>query len=169
MMWWSGSMLPIPQRARSANYSWFCRFGFGVWVFKGWSAKHWIGHKLKPKSLNQVGYLDDRTVPPDSITPTFAVAALYINNQRWSGVPFILSCGKAMDEKLVDIRVQFKPTSGNLFDPTKVLPNELVMRVQPDEAIYLRCMTKSPGKPNPPNHQDQNLFEKILEKCRAAV
>lgn len=52
-----------------------------------------------------------------------------------------------MDEKLVDIRVQFKPTSGNLFDSKKVLPNELVMRVQPDEAIYLRCMTKSPGKP----------------------
>ena len=131
----------------------FCGLASGAWVL-GQVGKHWARHKLNPKSPNQVGYLDDRTVPPDSITPTFAVAALYINNQRWSGVPFILSCGKAMDEKLVDIRVQFKPTSGNLFDPTKVLPNELVMRVQPDEAIYLRCMTKSPGE-----HRDQNLFK----------
>ena len=60
-------------------------------------------------------------------------------------MPFILSCGKALDEKLVDIRMQFKPTSGNLFTGKQVLPNELVMRVQPDEAIFLRCMTKSPG------------------------
>mmetsp|Transcript_33786 Transcript_33786/g.85415 ORF Transcript_33786/g.85415 Transcript_33786/m.85415 type:complete len:665 (-) Transcript_33786:372-2366(-) len=93
----------------------------------------------------QEGYLDDKTVPAGSITPTYAMAALYINNSRWSGVPFILSCGKALSEKLVDIRVQFKPTSGNLFEGRDVFPNELVMRVQPDEAIFLRCMTKAPG------------------------
>lgn len=40
------------------------------------------------------GYLDDPTVPKDSVTPTYAMAALYINNERWDGVPFILRCGK---------------------------------------------------------------------------
>lgn len=40
------------------------------------------------------GYLDDPTVPRDSMTPTFATAVCYINNERWDGVPFILRCGK---------------------------------------------------------------------------
>ena len=29
-----------------------------------------------------------------SVTATFATAALFINNERWDGVPFILRCGK---------------------------------------------------------------------------
>ena len=40
------------------------------------------------------GYLDDATVPKGSRTPTYAVAVLRINNERWEGVPFILKCGK---------------------------------------------------------------------------
>jgi glucose-6-phosphate 1-dehydrogenase len=39
-------------------------------------------------------------------------AQMHVNNARWAGVPFILEAGKALDEKLVDIRVQFKPVSG---------------------------------------------------------
>ena len=44
----------------------------------------------------KLGYLDDETVPKGSRTPTFAMAALYIRNERWDGVPFILKCGKGM-------------------------------------------------------------------------
>lgn len=40
------------------------------------------------------GYLDDQTVPRDSVCPTFAVTTLWINNPRWEGVPFILKAGK---------------------------------------------------------------------------
>ncbi len=40
------------------------------------------------------GYLDDTTVPKGSVTPTYCVAAFYIKNERWDGVPFILKCGK---------------------------------------------------------------------------
>ena len=42
----------------------------------------------------KLSYLDDETVPKGSRTPTFAMAALYIRNERWDGVPFILKCGK---------------------------------------------------------------------------
>lgn len=42
----------------------------------------------------QKGYLEDPTVPPNSNTPTFALAVCKINNERWDGVPFILRCGK---------------------------------------------------------------------------
>lgn len=42
----------------------------------------------------KMGYLDDPTVPKDSVTPTYAMAVLQITNERWDGVPFILRCGK---------------------------------------------------------------------------
>lgn len=42
----------------------------------------------------KLGYLDDETVPKGSRTPTFAMAVMYIRNERWDGVPFILKCGK---------------------------------------------------------------------------
>ncbi len=42
----------------------------------------------------KLSYLDDETVPKGSITPTYAMAALFIKNERWDGVPFIVKCGK---------------------------------------------------------------------------
>jgi glucose-6-phosphate 1-dehydrogenase len=42
----------------------------------------------------KLGYLDDLTVPEGSLTATYALAILKINNERWDGVPFILRCGK---------------------------------------------------------------------------
>jgi glucose-6-phosphate 1-dehydrogenase len=42
----------------------------------------------------KLGYLDDPTVPKGSVTATYALAVLKINNERWDGVPFILRCGK---------------------------------------------------------------------------
>ena len=42
----------------------------------------------------QEGYLDDPGVPKDSKTPTFAMCAIHIENERWSGVPFIIKAGK---------------------------------------------------------------------------
>ncbi|XP_022123211.2 glucose-6-phosphate 1-dehydrogenase [Pieris rapae] len=92
----------------------------------------------------KLGYLDDPTVPKDSVTPTYAVAALYINNARWEGVPFILRCGKALNERKAEVRVQYKDVPGDIFEGhTK--RNELVVRVQPGEALYLKLMCKSPG------------------------
>lgn len=44
----------------------------------------------------KLGYADDQTVPKGSRTPTFAMAVMYIHNERWDGVPFILKCGKGI-------------------------------------------------------------------------
>lgn len=41
-----------------------------------------------------MGYLDEESVPKNSTTPTYALAVLYVNNERWEGVPFFLRCGK---------------------------------------------------------------------------
>lgn len=90
------------------------------------------------------GYLDDPTVPKGSITPTYALAALWINNARWEGVPFILRCGKALNERKAEVRLQYKDVPGDIFGG-RTKRNELVIRVQPGEALYLKLMSKSPG------------------------
>nr|CAB3484051.1 unnamed protein product [Digitaria exilis] len=96
------------------------------------------------------GYTDDKTVPKDSVTPTFAAAALFINNARWDGVPFLMKAGKALHTKQAEIRVQFRHVPGNLYKGSfgtdlDRATNELVIRVQPDEAIYLKINNKIPG------------------------
>ena len=45
----------------------------------------------------KLGYLDDKTVPKGSLTATYATAVLRIKNERWDGVPFIIRCGKGMN------------------------------------------------------------------------
>ncbi|XP_031385938.1 glucose-6-phosphate 1-dehydrogenase, chloroplastic-like [Punica granatum] len=96
------------------------------------------------------GYIDDKTVPKDSLTPTFAAAALFIDNARWDGVPFLMKAGKALHNKIAEIRVQFRHVPGNLYNRNfgtdlDQATNELVIRVQPDEAIYLKINNKVPG------------------------
>lgn len=54
----------------------------------------YVGNPESTDPDARLGYLDDSTVPAGSNTPTFALAVLRINNERWDGVPFILKCGK---------------------------------------------------------------------------
>ncbi|XP_037086503.1 glucose-6-phosphate 1-dehydrogenase-like isoform X1 [Pollicipes pollicipes] len=91
------------------------------------------------------GYLDDPTVPKGSVTPTFAAAALWVNNERWEGVPFILRCGKALNERKAEVRIQYRDVAGDIFHGGQTRRNELVVRVQPGEAVYVKMMTKKPG------------------------
>lgn len=90
------------------------------------------------------GYLDDPTVASNSTTATYALAVLHINNERWQGVPFILRCGKALNERKAEVRIQYHDVAGDIFEGN-TKRNELVIRVQPGEALYFKMMTKSPG------------------------
>ncbi|KAJ6695039.1 GLUCOSE-6-PHOSPHATE 1-DEHYDROGENASE 2 CHLOROPLASTIC [Salix koriyanagi] len=92
-------------------------------------------------------YIDDNTVPKGSLTPTFAAAALFIDNARWDGVPFLMKAGKALHKKRAEIRVQFRHVPGNLYNQNfetdlDQATNELIIRVQPDEAIDLKINNK---------------------------
>jgi len=97
------------------------------------------------------GYKNDSGVPNDSVTPTFACVKIFVNNPRWYGVPFFLKAGKALNERKADIRIQFKdPSAASYMFGTKVPRNELVLRMQPNEAIYMKTNVKSPGFSNAP-------------------
>ena len=51
----------------------------------------------------------------------------------------------ALNERKAEVRVQFKDVPGDIFAPGAVKRNELVIRVQPNEAVYMKMMTKTPG------------------------
>ncbi|XP_043276062.1 glucose-6-phosphate 1-dehydrogenase isoform X2 [Venturia canescens] len=104
----------------------------------------YVGNPKLEDPEAQLGYLDDPTVPSNSNTPTFAQAIVKINNERWDGVPFILKCGKALNERKAEVRIQYRDVPGDIFEG-KAKRNELVIRVQPGEALYVKMMTKSPG------------------------
>ncbi|KAF8370644.1 gspd-1 [Pristionchus pacificus] len=105
----------------------------------------YIGDMESKDESRRFGYKDDKEVPSDSKTPTYAMAVLHIKNERWEGVPFILRCGKALNEKKAEVRVQYKSVNGDIYPSGDLKRTELVMRVQPNEAVYLKMMTKKPG------------------------
>lgn len=59
-------------------------------------------------------------------------------------MPFILRCGKALNERKAEVRLQFRDVAGDIFHQ-QCKRNELVIRVQPNEAVYTKMMTKKPG------------------------
>eukprot|EP01059_Diplonema_ambulator_P004689 TRINITY_DN14401_c0_g1_i1.p1 TRINITY_DN14401_c0_g1~~TRINITY_DN14401_c0_g1_i1.p1 ORF type:complete len:558 (+),score=137.18 TRINITY_DN14401_c0_g1_i1:87-1760(+) len=105
-----------------------------------------LGQYTKSLDGSEPGYLDDPTVPEGSNTPTFAQTILWVDNDRWDGVPFILKAAKAVERKEVSIRIQFKPELRPYGDT--VNRNELVVRLQPNEAMYLKINAKDPGMTN---------------------
>lgn len=95
-----------------------------------------------------LAYRSEKGVAPDSGTETFAAIRAYIDNWRWSGVPFYLATGKRLARKLTEVAIEFKKVPHNLFAPfggENLAPNMLKIQVQPDERIAMRITSKSPG------------------------
>jgi len=93
------------------------------------------------------GYLDDEMVPQNSVTPTYSAVVLEIDNERWKGVPFMISAGKGLSSRKTEIRIRFHDVNKSAFAAlgTTPEPNELLIRIQPDEAIILTIANKIPG------------------------
>ena len=94
------------------------------------------------------GYRQEPKVKPDSNVETYVALKLFIDNWRWSGVPFYLRTGKNLPVSTSQVRVQFRPTPYVLFAAQcgqKLDANALVLRLQPDEGISLRFNGKVPG------------------------
>ena len=95
-----------------------------------------------------VGYREEPGVAPDSRTETYAALRLYVNNWRWAGVPFYLRTGKRMTRKLTEIAVTLRPVPHIAFqgaDSAGVQPNQIILTLQPDEAVSVSLGAKVPG------------------------
>ena len=126
-----------------------------------------LGQYMGSIDGKEPGYLDDKTVPQGSSTPTFATVVLYCNNERWTGnltliliigVPFIIKAGKALNESKAEVRIQFKEVPGDFFPG--ISRNELVVRIQPQESVYLKFMNKKPGLSSTPVISELDLTYK---------
>ena len=92
------------------------------------------------------GYADEPGVPDGSATETFVAIKAEIDNWRWAGVPFYLRTGKRLASQLAEIAITFDDVPLSIFhNRTQDTPNQLVIRLQPDESITLTIMAKSPG------------------------
>jgi len=92
------------------------------------------------------GYLEERDVAPGSRTPTFLAGRFNIRSWRWDGVPFYVRSGKRMPKRATEIAVRFQSLPHSLFGEGATRPNELIIRVQPEEGIALRFSAKVPGE-----------------------
>jgi glucose-6-phosphate 1-dehydrogenase len=93
-------------------------------------------------------YRNEGDVPTDSRTETFVAMKLAIDNWRWADVPFYLRTGKRMAARHTHIVIQFRRAPFVLFRDTPVenlMPNQLVLHIQPEEGISLRFAAKVPG------------------------
>ena len=94
------------------------------------------------------GYLTAKGVAPGSTTETFVALKLFIDNWRWSGTPFYIRTGKCMPAKVSEVLVRFREPPRTLFlkqETSVVYPNELVIRVAPEEGISWHINGKVPG------------------------
>lgn len=92
------------------------------------------------------GYLEDLE-SDTSNTETFVALKAEIANWRWAGVPFYLRTGKRLATRVSEIVVTFKPIPHSIFGESagKVIANQLVIRLQPDEGVKQWLMIKDPG------------------------
>ncbi|KAJ6756991.1 GLUCOSE-6-PHOSPHATE 1-DEHYDROGENASE G6PD [Salix koriyanagi] len=86
----------------------------------------------------------------NNLTPTFFAAALYIDNARWDGVPFLIKTGLGLIKHRVEIRINFHNVPGNLYRKhlghnIDLATNELILSDAPDEAILVKINNKIPG------------------------
>ena len=112
------------------------------------------------------GYREEPGVPAGSSTETYVALRFHIDNRRWAGVPFLVRTGKRLPARVTEVVIHFKQVPHHLFgmppaDLTSGAPHfgaaghavsaaaaeasKLIIRIQPDEAIQLRCNVKLPG------------------------
>jgi glucose-6-phosphate 1-dehydrogenase len=95
------------------------------------------------------GYREEPDVARDSQTETFVAMRMSIDNFRWGGVPFVLRSGKRLRRRLAEVVLHFRHLPHRLFEHggghDAATPNQLVLRIQPDEGVSLRFGAKVPG------------------------
>jgi glucose-6-phosphate 1-dehydrogenase len=102
-----------------------------------------IGHT---ESGDFKAYRQEAKVSPESDVETFAAMKIFIENFRWAGVPFFIRTGKRLKNKDTEIVIQFKELPKILYNKgTDLLPNLLLIKVQPKEGVMFQFNGKKPG------------------------
>lgn len=96
------------------------------------------------------GFRQEQGVNAEAQTDTYCAITFHVDNWRWAGVPFYIRTGKRLPRRVTEIAIEFNEAphtvfSGDVADPLARRPNMLVLRIQPEEGISLRFLSKQPG------------------------
>lgn len=93
------------------------------------------------------GYQKEESVAPDSSTDTFYALKTYVQNERFKDVPIYIRAGKKLKQTATEISIVFKNPVNKLFKgiDCEDEPNVLIYRIQPNEGIVFKILTKKPG------------------------
>jgi glucose-6-phosphate 1-dehydrogenase len=98
------------------------------------------------------GFRQEKGVDPHATTDTYAAVTFRVENWRWAGVPFYIRSGKRLPKRVTDIAIRFNSAPLALFPSDSEdnspgsRPNLLIVRIQPEEGISLRFLSKYPGR-----------------------
>jgi glucose-6-phosphate 1-dehydrogenase len=97
-----------------------------------------------------LAFREEKGVDPDSQTNTFAAVTFLVENWRWANVPFYVRTGKYLPKRVSEIAIQFRSAPLAVFrndftDSEQAAPNLLILRIQPEEGISLKFVSKRPG------------------------
>jgi glucose-6-phosphate 1-dehydrogenase len=102
---------------------------------------------LNPREVvlgQYASYRATEGIPEDSTTDTFVAARLWIDSDRWQGVPFLLRTGKKMAAKAQRVSLIYKKASGPLNN-ARTQPGVLTFDLSGTGAIEMEMTVKKPG------------------------
>lgn len=99
-------------------------------------------------------YTDEDKVDNHSTTETYVALKLASSLPKWNDTPIYIRTGKRMHKRATEIIIEFKPKENEQ-------PNVLIIKVQPDEGVYLRFNIKKPGQ----THENQTVFMDFCQSC----
>ena len=92
-------------------------------------------------------YVDEEAVDPDNQTETFAKVQLEIDNDRWTGVPFLIRTGKGQEYRRRIANIVFKPQEDGPYHTHMIeTPNALQLYMLPD-SLQVRLLLNRPDDP----------------------
>jgi glucose-6-phosphate 1-dehydrogenase len=113
------------------------------------------------------GYTDVAGVAKDSQTETYVALRTEIDNWRWAGVPIFLRAGKALPERVTEVRMFLHHVPGFSFLPNRrpPEPNQIVLRIDPDPGMRLQLSAQA-GDCWHDVHMDSSFAEDLGEAVR---
>jgi glucose-6-phosphate 1-dehydrogenase len=97
--------------------------------------------------VDLAGFREEPGVDRQACTDTYAAVTFFVDNWRWAGVPFYIRTGKRLPKRVTEIAIQFNSAPHAVFgeNAEETTPNLLILRIQPEEGISLRFLSKRPG------------------------
>ncbi|EPX70549.1 glucose-6-phosphate 1-dehydrogenase [Schizosaccharomyces octosporus yFS286] len=89
------------------------------------------------------GYKDLEGVPKESKATTYVATTLFVDNERWKGVPFVFDSGKSLEQGRVEIRYYLKGKESGIFSDTDQ-DHYISFSVQPNQEVVLTAFANKP-------------------------